>query len=105
MTKSAGSAGTGTGSARATPVKSSIHTCNYRGAACCAPVGSRPSRCSRSRRSAHRRATAGGGCAVPKRACSAWIAATSVEILANRFKAYAPPNPSRLSTNIPALPS
>eukprot|EP00965_Chrysotila_dentata_P040710 1350124-Pleurochrysis_carterae.AAC.1 len=32
-------------------------------------------------------------------------AATSVDTRSKRFGAYAPPNPSRMSTTIPALPS
>eukprot|EP00965_Chrysotila_dentata_P065260 2162499-Pleurochrysis_carterae.AAC.1 len=71
MCTSRRSAVSGTGSASATPVKSSIYTCRYRGSACPSPPthSSRLAICRL--RAAHARAAAGGGCASSKRACAA----------------------------------
>eukprot|EP00965_Chrysotila_dentata_P199223 6179249-Pleurochrysis_carterae.AAC.1 len=70
--------GTGTLSHSATPVKSSIYTCKYRGASCSAPPPSAPAACRAALRSPQRRAAPGGGCCSSKRFCAACTdAATS----------------------------
>eukprot|EP00965_Chrysotila_dentata_P232822 6199217-Pleurochrysis_carterae.AAC.1 len=106
MTYPSSSAGTGTLSHSATPVKSSIYTCRYRAESCSAPPPSAPAACSAALRSPQRRAAAGGGCSASKRACAACTdAATSVDTRANRFGAYVPPKPRRQSITTPARPS
>eukprot|EP00965_Chrysotila_dentata_P113087 3736498-Pleurochrysis_carterae.AAC.1 len=58
---------------------------------------------SRALRCIHRRVAVGGGCRASNRACAACTdAAASVAMRSKRFGAYAPPNPSRLSTITPA---
>eukprot|EP00965_Chrysotila_dentata_P129468 4279682-Pleurochrysis_carterae.AAC.1 len=63
------STGVGTGSASATPVKSSMYTCKKLGCAC-SPPSLPPSRAS-ARRAIHLRAACGGGCASSNCACDA----------------------------------
>eukprot|EP00965_Chrysotila_dentata_P054192 1798370-Pleurochrysis_carterae.AAC.1 len=55
------SGGVGTRSAGATPVKSSIYTCRYLGAACPAPTPRVPASTSASLRAIHQLLVAGGG--------------------------------------------
>eukprot|EP00965_Chrysotila_dentata_P005598 184004-Pleurochrysis_carterae.AAC.1 len=84
MCTSATSTGVATGSARATPVKSSMYTCKYRGAAAVSPPSHPSARARRVRSSVHLRAAAGGGCASSNRRCAACAdAATSVDTLSN----------------------
>eukprot|EP00965_Chrysotila_dentata_P083168 2743333-Pleurochrysis_carterae.AAC.1 len=60
MPTCASAAGTSTRSAGATPVKSSMYTCRYLGAACLAPSPSPPASASARLRAIHR-LVAGGG--------------------------------------------
>eukprot|EP00965_Chrysotila_dentata_P086890 2867793-Pleurochrysis_carterae.AAC.1 len=69
MPTCASSAGTSTRSAGATPVKSSIYTCRYLGAACPAPSPSPPAVASARLRATHCLVACGGGCASSNSAC------------------------------------
>eukprot|EP00965_Chrysotila_dentata_P144336 4767892-Pleurochrysis_carterae.AAC.1 len=61
MRTSATAAGVTTGSARATPVKSSMYTCKYLGAAAASPPFHPSARARRARASDHLRVASGGG--------------------------------------------
>eukprot|EP00965_Chrysotila_dentata_P065856 2181670-Pleurochrysis_carterae.AAC.1 len=70
------SGGGRTSSSSATPVKSSMYTCRYRGSQPCSP----PCVPARRRARAQRSAALGGGCSSSKRACCRCAhAATSVD--------------------------